>query len=177
MTVVGIGADGWPGLPAASREAVLAADVVAGSVRQLSLLGAEVTAEQVAWPTPLLPALPGILETYRGRRLVVLASGDPMFYGIGTSVVRLLGASAVRVLPHASSVSLACARLGWAVEEVEIVSLVGRPVETLHPAVQPGRRVLVLVSEPEAAAVVSSLLVQRRFGASQVAVLEQLGGP
>jgi precorrin-6Y C5,15-methyltransferase (decarboxylating) len=177
VTVVGIGADGWPGLSTAARAAVLAADVVAGSERQLSLLGTDVTAERVSWPTPLLPALPGILETHRGRRLVVLASGDPMFYGIGTSVARLLGASAVQVLPHPSSVSLACARLGWAADEVEIVSLVGRPLETLHPAVQPGRRVLVLVSEPEAAVMVSSLLVQRRFGASPVTVLEQLGGP
>jgi precorrin-6Y C5,15-methyltransferase (decarboxylating) len=177
VTVVGIGADGWPGLSAAAREAVLAADVVAGSERQLSLVGTDVTAERVSWPTPLLPALPGILETHRGRRLVVLASGDPMFYGIGTSVVRLLGATAVRVLPHPSSASLACARLGWAADEVEIVSLVGRPLETLHPAVQPGRRVLILVSEPEAAGVVSSLLRQRRFGPSPVTVLEQLGGP
>jgi precorrin-6B C5,15-methyltransferase / cobalt-precorrin-6B C5,C15-methyltransferase len=180
VTVVGIGADGWGGLSEPSRTALRDADVVAGSARQLELLGgevaAEVTAERIAWPARLLAALPGILAEHGARRLVVLASGDPMFFGIGTSVVRLLGAESVRVLPHPSSVSLACARLGWAVEDVDVVSLVGRPVETLYPALQPGRRVLALVSEPDAPAAIAARLDERGFGSSAVTLLEQLGG-
>ncbi len=167
ITVVGIGADGWAGLPPASRAEIAAAEVLMGSTRQLALV--ESAAERVPWPSPLVPALPGLLEAHAGRRVCVLASGDPMFHGIGTTLVRLLGADAVRVLPHPSSVSLACARLGWALDSVDVVSLVGKPVELLVPHLHPGRRVLVLGGDPrEVAALV---------GDARLTVLEQLGGP
>ena len=81
--------------------------------------------------------------------MCVLASGDPMFHGIGTTLVRLLGPDRVRVLPHPSSVSLACARLGWAVDGVEVVSLVDGRRPDLPACSHPGRRVLVLA--PDAA--------------------------
>jgi precorrin-6Y C5,15-methyltransferase (decarboxylating) len=107
----------------------------------------------------------------------VLASGDPMFYGIGSTLVRLLGAERVSVLPHPSSVSLAAARLGWPLDDVDVVSLVGRPLELLHPALQPGRRVLALTAETSAAAAIRALLGARGFGGSPVTVLADLGGP
>ena len=177
MTVVGIGADGWDGLPVASRNALLEAEVVFGSERQLALLDASVAAQRVGWPTPLLPALPGLLAAHSDRRAVAMASGDPMFYGIGATLVRLLGTAAVDVLPHPSSVSLAAARLGWPTDDVDVVSLVGRPLATLHPALQPGRRVLVLVGSQTGADEVRELLDTRGFGGSAVTVLERLGGP
>ncbi|MEV0753482.1 precorrin-6y C5,15-methyltransferase (decarboxylating) subunit CbiE [Streptosporangium sp. NPDC050280] len=132
--------------------------------------------ERVVWPSPLLPALPALLASHRGRRVCVLASGDPMFHGIGTTLVRLLGAGRVRVLPHPSSVSLACARLGWAADRVEVVSLVTRPLEVLHPVVHEGRRVLVLSADGRTPARVAGLLAARGYGASTVTVMERLGG-
>ncbi|MET0415180.1 MAG: precorrin-6y C5,15-methyltransferase (decarboxylating) subunit CbiE [Actinoplanes sp.] len=113
VTVVGIGAGGWDDLGGTPQRALAAAPVIFGSARQLDLLPPEVTGERIAWPTPLLPALPGLLDAHRRPGRCVLASGDPMFHGIGATLVRLLGASRVRVLPHPSSVSLAAARLGW----------------------------------------------------------------
>jgi precorrin-6Y C5,15-methyltransferase (decarboxylating) len=175
IVVVGIGVDGWSGLADPSRTALREADVIVGGSRHLELLPADIRGERRQWPSPLLPALPDILDEHRGRRLVVLASGDPMFYGIGSTLSRL-GGVAFTALPHSSSVSLACARLGWAVEDVEVVSLVGRPLETLHPAIQPGRRVLVLLSEAGAARGVAGLLTARGYGASELTVLTQLGG-
>ncbi|KOG89104.1 precorrin-6Y methyltransferase, partial [Streptomyces varsoviensis] len=83
--------------------------------------------ERVAWPSPLRPAVRGLIERHAGRRVTVLASGDPMFFGIGRTLTEVLGTGRLRVLPHPSSVSYACARLGWAVEETEVLSLVGRP--------------------------------------------------
>jgi len=175
LTVVGIGADGWDGLAPRSQQALLAAAEIIGGERQLALLPAPVTAHRITLPSPLLPALPALVADHPGA--VFLASGDPMFYGIGSTLVRLLGASAVQVLPHPSSVSLAAARLGWPLEDVEIVSLVGRPLELLHPALQPGRRVLVLVGTPTAAAQIRALLDSRGYGPSPVTVLSDLGGP
>jgi precorrin-6Y C5,15-methyltransferase (decarboxylating) len=177
VVVVGIGADGWDGLAPTSRAEVERAEVLMGSARQLSLVPEEVPAERVPWPSPLSEALPGLVDRHAGRAVVVLASGDPMLSGIGTTLTRLLGAERVRVLPAPSSVSLACARLGWAVEDTEVVPLVGRPIELLHPHVQPGRRLLVLGSDGETPALVAALLSDRGYGPSLVTVLGGLGGP
>jgi precorrin-6Y C5,15-methyltransferase (decarboxylating) len=121
--------------------------------------------------------LADLVEQHADRRLVLLASGDPMFFGIGATLARLVGTSALDVLPHPSSVSYAAARLGWPVDDLDVVSLVGRPLETLHPSVQPGRRLLVLVSERGAAVAVRDLLSARGFATSTLTVLAQLGGP
>ncbi|TFV52617.1 precorrin-6y C5,15-methyltransferase (decarboxylating) subunit CbiE [Blastococcus sp. TF02A-35] len=177
VTVVGIGADGWDGLAPAARRAVGAAEVLRGSARQLALVPAGVVAERVPWPSPMAPALAGLLDAHPGRRVVVLASGDPMLSGVGTSLVRLHGADAVRVLPHPSSVSLACARLGWAVEETAVVTVVGRALELVAPHVTPGRRLLVLGSDGGTPAEVAALCARLGYGASRVTALAQLGGP
>lgn len=177
VVVVGIGADGWDGLPAASRVEVERAGVLFGSARQLALVPPTVEVERVPWPSPLSESLPRLVEQFADRAVVVLASGDPMLSGIGTTLTRLLGHERVRVLPVPSSVSLACARLGWAVEDTTVVPLVGRPVELLHPHVQPGRRLLVLGSDGGTPGQVAALLTGRGFGASALTVLGDLGGP
>ncbi|WP_344897289.1 precorrin-6y C5,15-methyltransferase (decarboxylating) subunit CbiE [Actinomadura meridiana] len=174
ITVVGIGADGWDGLPETSRAALREADVLFGSSRQLTLVP-DCGAERVAWPSPLLPELPGLIRRHEGRAIVVLASGDPMFYGIGSTLAGLVGAERLRVLPHPSSVSLACARLGWPLERVDVHSLVGRPAETLNVSIAPGRRLLVLGAGRDAPAVVARLLVGRGFAPSRMTVLCDLG--
>ncbi|MFC7384637.1 precorrin-6y C5,15-methyltransferase (decarboxylating) subunit CbiE [Sphaerisporangium rhizosphaerae] len=176
VVVVGVGADGWDGLSSAARAEVAAAEVLVGSVRQLALVP-DTGAERVAWPSPMLPAVPGVLSRHAGRKVCVLASGDPMFHGVGTTLVRLLGAGRVRVLPHPSSVSLACARMGWPVEDTGVVSLVGRPVESLNRSLWPGGRVLVLSADGATPRLVARLLRDRGYGATVMTVLERLGGP
>ncbi|NMH99141.1 precorrin-6y C5,15-methyltransferase (decarboxylating) subunit CbiE [Pseudonocardia acidicola] len=177
VVVVGIGADGWDGLSAAAREAIAGADVLLGSGRQLDLVAGHARGERVVWPSPLVPALPGIVERHAGRRVCALASGDPMFFGLGATLARMLGPERLRVLPHPSSVSLACARLGWALDGVEVVSVVGRPPSRLRRVLAPGRRVLVLSSGADSPRQIASLLAVDGYGPSRLTVLEQLGGP
>jgi precorrin-6B C5,15-methyltransferase / cobalt-precorrin-6B C5,C15-methyltransferase len=90
--------------------------------------------------------------------------------------VKAYGAGQVRVIPHVSSVALACARLGWDVAGVDVVSAVGRPLATLRRLLQSGRRVLLLVSESDGAARAAQLLRDSGFGPSRLVVLTQLGG-
>ncbi|MCE0535617.1 precorrin-6y C5,15-methyltransferase (decarboxylating) subunit CbiE [Kineosporia rhizophila] len=175
LVVAGIGADGWPGLSPATREALSQADVVFGGDRQLALLPPEVTARQVPWPSPLLRALPLLLVKTPGAHKVVLASGDPTFFGIATTIARVAPGFDLTVLPHPSSVSLACARMGWAQQDVEVISLVGRPAATLQPSISPARRLLVLVPGEESPAVVADLLRKRGFGPSELTALGNLG--
>lgn len=172
--MVGIGADGWDGLSLTAQLELSGAEVIIGSRRQLALLPAS-EARKVEWPSPMLPAVEPLLAEHASRRVCVLASGDPMFFGIGGTLVRRRGADGLRVVPHPSSVSLACARLGWPVEDVEIVSLVGRPVESL--LVLPNRRVLVLSAGGETPDRVAELLRSRGFGPTPMTVFEELGGP
>jgi precorrin-6B C5,15-methyltransferase / cobalt-precorrin-6B C5,C15-methyltransferase len=177
LVVVGIGADGWDGLSPAARRAIEGADVLRGSARQLRLVPAEVTVERVPWPSPMGPALEALAGPGADRRVVVLASGDPMLSGVGTSLVRLHGADAVDVIPHPSSVSLACARLGWAVEETTVVSVVGRSLALLVPHVTPGRRLVVLGSDGSVPAEIARCLSDLGYGRSRLTALAQLGGP
>ena len=176
VVVVGIGADGWDGLSPASSAQIRRAEVLVGSARQLALVPVSMAAERVPWPSPMSEALPELFEQYEGRTVVVLASGDPMLSGIGTTLTRLLGRDRVHVLPAPSSVSLACARLGLAVEETQVVSLVGRPLELLTPHVLPGRRLVVLGSDGRTPAAIAALLSEHGYGASRVTALARLGG-
>ena len=177
VTVVGIGAGGFSDLSRTGQSTVDAADVLIGSDRQLALVPASVAAERVPWPTPLLPALPGLLDAHRGRRICVLASGDPMFHGIGATLVRLLGADRVRVEPHPSSASLAAARMGWPLADTEVVSLVTAPVDAVRRLINPGRRFLVLARDASTPALVAGVLVGAGYDAARLTVLSQLGGP
>ncbi|MGV9290926.1 precorrin-6y C5,15-methyltransferase (decarboxylating) subunit CbiE [Streptomyces sp. NPDC003719] len=174
VTVVGIGADGWKGLAEPSRTELRHAEVLIGGPRQLDLLPAECAGERVAWPSPLRPAVPRLLAAHAGRRIAVLASGDPMFYGIGRALAEEAGVP--RVLPHPSSVSYAAARLGWPLEDVEVVTLVGRPTARLAAALHDGRRLLLLSADATTPGEVAALLRDRGFGPSRIRVMEQLGG-
>jgi precorrin-6Y C5,15-methyltransferase (decarboxylating) len=176
VDIIGIGADGWQGLTSSAMDLIGQAGVVIGGQRQLDLLPGTVTAERVPWPSPLRPAVAGMLGRYRSRGLVVLASGDPMFFGIGRALVEEIGPQSLRILPHPSSLSLACARLGWPLEDTGVVSLVGRPLASLTMSLHHRRRLLVLSSDATTPAAVAELLTDKGFGGSIVTVLDQLGG-
>src|SRR5699024_10721767 len=126
ITVVGVGADGWPGVPARLRRLVLDADVVLGGRRHLAMLPDLTGQRREAWPSPLREELPSLLASLDGVTTVALASGDPLVSGVGATLIELLGADAVRVEPAVSSVALARARMGWPAERCTVVTLVGR---------------------------------------------------
>ena len=124
IIVVGIGADGMPGLSEASRRELRRATVIYGSKRQLDLLDDTVPALRREWPSPMLPALRRLLDDHGGDDVHIVASGDPLMHGIGGTLIRLFGPDRVTVLPHVSAVTLACARMGWNVHDTEVISLV-----------------------------------------------------
>lgn len=177
ITVQGIGADGWVGLTDLARERVLGAEVLLGGPRHLALVPPVGGQLREAWPSPLRDGLPALLWKYDGRRLVALASGDPLRSGIATTLIGLLGPDSVRVEPAVSSVALARARMGWSAEETEVLSVVGRPPAALLRQLAPGRRLLVLASDETTPATVAALLVGAGYGASALVVLGDLGAP
>ena len=174
LTVVGIGEDGYPGLGKQARRALLEAGVVIGGPRQLALLPLCIRATREPWPQPF--ALAPVLDR-RGTPVCVLASGDPMLFGVGASLARQLSADELQVLPAPSSYSLAAARLGWPLQEVALLSVVARPLAGVVRHLHPGARLLVLSNDGHSPAALAALLVDQGFGASQLQVLEHLGGP
>jgi precorrin-6Y C5,15-methyltransferase (decarboxylating) len=174
LTVVGIGADGWPGLGDRARTALCGARVVVGSSRQLDLLPGEVTAERRALPSPLEPFLDE-LAAGADDGLCVLASGDPMLHGIGASLARRMRPERLDLHPHPSAFALACARLGWPAAEVELVSAVGRPPSSVARVLQPGRRVITYVTGADGARTLARVVADRGCGPSRFVVLERLG--
>ena len=173
IVVVGIGADGMPGLPEASRRELHRATVIYGSKRQLGLLDDMVAAPRREWPSPMLPALRRLLDDHGADDVHVVASGDPLMHGIGGTLIRLFGPDRVTVLPHVSAVTLACARMGWNVHDTEVISLV-----TAHPAtaIRRGGQAIVLSSGRSTPKALAVLLNAHGRGNSEFSVLEQLGG-
>ncbi len=179
LVVVGIGADGWAGLGEAARAAVLAAEEIVGSARQLALLP-ETSAAQRPWPSPIDPLVEELVARAlagSGSAVCVLASGDPMLHGIGATLARRLPPSRLLVHPHPSAFALACARLGWPAAEVELVSVVAQPPEAVTRLLQPRRRLVVYAAGAGGASAVAGVLREHGFGSSLFVVLEQLGGP
>ncbi len=174
LTIVGIGEDGFSGLGRQAREALATASRVFGGQRQLDLLPADIRAERLGWPSPF--SLEPLLAL-RGVPTCVLASGDPMLFGVGASLSRRVAAEEMQVLPAPSSCSLAAARLGWALQDVLILSVVARPLAAVAAHLHSGVRLLILSNDGLSPAAIAALLRERGFGPSRISVLEHLGGP
>jgi precorrin-6Y C5,15-methyltransferase (decarboxylating) len=177
LAIVGIGEDGVEGLSLAARAAIAAAECIAGGARHLALAAALIpsAAEQLPWPSPMTEALP-VIEGWRGRRAVVLASGDPFCFGVGSLLAKRLALGEWRSMPTASAFSLAANRLGWALQDVATISFCGRPLEAIRPLLQPGARILALSADDTTPPALARLLSRWGFGETIIRVLEQIGG-
>jgi len=174
LSIVGIGEGGIDGLTGNARAAVSDAEFVFGGRRHLALVAGLVRGEARPWPSPFDVAAVAALA---GRRVCVVASGDPFLHGVGATLARLVPAGEMAVFPAPSAFSHAAARLGWPIADTALLSLHGRPVALVRPHLDPGRRILALTSDADGPAAVAALLAAAGFGASRLTVLEALGGP
>jgi precorrin-6Y C5,15-methyltransferase (decarboxylating) len=175
LTIIGIGEDGPDGLPPASRQALAQAELVMGSARHLALLGAW-DCPTVEWPVPFSEGIARLMAL-RGQRVVMLASGDPFWFGAGAVVTRHLDPGEWEAYPAPSTFALAAARLGWPIHDTACLGLHAAPFARLRPHLAPGRHIIALVRDGKAVPVLARYLVELGFGASPLQVLEALGGP
>lgn len=176
LSVIGIGEDGAAGLAPAARALIAAAETVVGGARHLSLAADAIppAAERISWQG-LAATLEAILSR-GGRPVAVLASGDPMQFGVGATLARHVPPEQMTVAPHASAFSLVAARLGWPLDEAELLTVHGRPLETLALHLAPGARLLVLSADGDTPAAAAALLAGAGYGPSRIAVFERMGG-
>jgi len=176
LTILGVGEDGEAGLSSIARAAIGSATLVVGGARHLALLDRLITSERLAWPRPIAAGVDAIVAR-RPSPVAVLASGDPYCYGIGELLAQQVPINETTCLPAPSAFTLACAKLGWAMQDICKISFCGRPLAPLVPLLQPGARVLALSADATTPAAVAALLASRGCGGSILHVLEALGGP
>ncbi len=175
LSIVGIGEDGVAGLGDNARAAIASASVVFGGKRHLELAASVITGEGRPWPTPFDAAMRDVIAL-RGQKVCVLASGDPFFFGVGATLSRHVATGEFAAYPSPSAFSLAASRLGWPLQDIETVSLHGRPLDLIRPLLHPGRRIIALTSDEKGPGELAELLSRTGFGPSQMTVLEALGG-
>ena len=174
LSLIGIGDDGLDGLSPVARSTLDAAEIVFGGKRHLAALGSD-PRERVEWKSPFSASIDALLA-FKGRNVAVLASGDPMWFGAGSTLVRSIPAAEMRVLPAPSAFSLAAARLGWPLDDVECLTVHGRPLERVLPFLTPGAKLLIYCHDGATPQKLAALLAERGFGGSTLTALSHLGG-
>ncbi len=174
LVVVGIGDDGLDGLTPAARALVIGAEILVGGERHHKMVP-DHEAERLTWQRPLDKGFADIAAA-RGRRVVVLATGDPMDFGIGVTLGRVFDTNEMLVVPAPGAFSLACARLGWPLQDVTCLTLHGRPVAELAQHVAPGVLLLIMSEDGETPAKVATALAEQGYGQSTLTVLCHMGG-
>ena len=174
LHIVGIGEDGFDGLTPATRAVVEAAEVIIGGERHHAL-AANITAERLAWPSPF-NAMVETIEGLRGKRAVVLVTGDPLWFSVGARIGRAMDPAEIVYHPQLSAFQLAAARMGWSLADIETLTVHGRPVEQMIAFIQPDVRLLVLTTGAETPAQIAKFLSERGFGKSKMTVLAAMGG-
>ncbi len=176
ITVIGMGDDGLPGLPVAHAKMLFETDVIFTSRRLAEHLREEMREKARLWPSPFA-LLEEDIRALRaaGRRVVVLTSGDPFWHGAGALLARTFGPENLRVFPAPSSFSLAAARMGWPLQDVQTLSLHGREITRLEPFIQPGARCLALTANAKTPLEAARLLTERGFGPTRMHILAHLG--
>jgi precorrin-6B C5,15-methyltransferase / cobalt-precorrin-6B C5,C15-methyltransferase len=175
LHIVGMGEDGLAGLHPPARAVLEAAEVILGGSRHPDL-GPSVRGERMAWPDAF-PDLLALLDRLRGRRVVALVAGDPLWYSVGARIGRALPPSEIVYHPQISAFQLAAARMGWSLADTETLTVHGRPVEQMIAFIQPDQRLLILATGAETPARIARFLTERGFGRSRMTALAAMGGP
>lgn len=171
--LIGTTEAGFSGLPEPVQARIAAADHVIAARRFHTELPTGPQIEE--WPTPFGDIFSRI-EALQERRLVLLTTGDPLWYGAGASILARLGSDNCEVIPAVSGFQMAAIRMGWPLAGVETLTIHGRPLAGILPRLYPRARLLVLTSDGNAPGQVAELLTQAGFGAASMSVLAHIGG-
>jgi precorrin-6B C5,15-methyltransferase / cobalt-precorrin-6B C5,C15-methyltransferase len=174
LTIIGMGEDGYDGLSAAAKQCFHEAEIIVSSERLLNYLP-PTQAEIRLWPQPFSAVVEQI-KLLQGRKTIILATGDPMNFGVARKLLEFIPFSEMTIIPHLSSFSLAAARMGWSLPDCDTITLHGRDVENIEAFIQPNAKLIVLTADALTISRVAIILTQRGFGTSKITVLENMGG-
>lgn len=173
--VLGIGEDGLAGLGETAKAKIDTADILLGGQRHLNFVP-DFSGERLDWSDGIEATLDSLAPKL-DKNIVILASGDPLYFGVAKNVIERFGKDAVQILPVPGAVSLTCAAMGWSQPDIQVVTVHGRSLDSLNLYLTPGVRLVVLCQDSETPALAAQLLTDKGFGQSRISVLEHLGGP
>ena len=171
LTIIGIGEDGLSGLGTLAREVIDDAEFLFGGERHLALVGKK----GLIWKSPLEDSFVE-LDQLQGKKVVVIATGDPMWFGIGATLGRRYGPDAIKVIPSSSAFSLVAARLTWPLNEIDCLTVHGRDLDRVRAFLMPGNKLIILTNDGNTPGQIAELLKDTGFGGSLLTVFSQMGG-
>ena len=174
LTIIGIGEDGVDGLSPAARALVETAEIIIGGDRHQNLIVSS-QAERVVWPSPF-DAMIETIKSHKGKRVIILVTGDPLWYSVGARIGRDIDPAEIEYHPQLSAFQLAASRLGWSLADVETLTVHGRSVEQIVPYFMPGGRLLILTKDKTSPPAIAHLLNSAGYGPSKMTVLAAMGG-
>ena len=174
LTIIGIGESGLQYLADVSQNRLESADIIIGPPRHLRLLGLS-GSNVLEWPVPFSDGLK-LLDKYKGKKVVVLVSGDPFWYGAAATILRKFSFDEIEVFPGPSTFGWAAARMGWSIEDISCVGLHAKPVEHIRSLIAPKRKILALMRDGDQVKSLAHYLSKLGFGQTNIHVLEALGG-
>lgn len=178
VQVIGMGIDGLAGLSDDVRQAIAEADVVVGGRRHLEHVGPH-PGRRLLFTGDLTAPIEAVAEALAmGQRVVVLASGDPNFFGVAERLRQRLGAERVEVVPNLASVQIAFARIGAAWQDVTFLSAHGRPLLPVLQMALQSQKLAILTDEHQSPAMLARALLAHGMEEDAPSYLcEALGGP
>ncbi|MGB0854495.1 MAG: precorrin-6y C5,15-methyltransferase (decarboxylating) subunit CbiE [Pikeienuella sp.] len=174
LHIIGIGEDGMAGLSPTARDLIENAEVIIGGDRHHAL-SPNVTAERLKWPSPF-DAMIDEITRHKTRRLVILVTGDPLWYSVGARILKAIPADEITFHPQLSAFQWAAARMGWSLADAATLTVHGRPAEQAIPYFAPCARLLLLTKGAETPGDIARLLTEQGYGESRLTVLGALGG-
>ncbi|MEM8749624.1 MAG: precorrin-6y C5,15-methyltransferase (decarboxylating) subunit CbiE [Pseudomonadota bacterium] len=174
LDIIGIGEDGFDGLQPAAKDALEKAEIIIGGDRHHNLT-ARVTAKRLKWPSPF-DAMIDEIKSHKGRAIVVLVTGDPLWYSVGARILRAIPADEICFHPQLSAFQWASVRMGWSLADCDTLTIHGRANSQILPHIAPRARLLVLTKDASSPGEVAQMLQERGFGQSRMTVLAALGG-
>lgn len=175
LNIIGIGEDGVAGLSGEAISLLENAEVIVGGDRHHGLV-TNLNAKKIAWPSPF-DAMIDEIKSHMGKKIVILVTGDPLWYSVGARITRSIPAKEIKFFPQLSAFQLASVRMGWSLADCETLTIHGRATEQIIPNIAPNVRLLILTQDNASPKEVATLLTERGFGESRLSVLVAMGGP
>lgn len=173
--IIGIGDDGLEGVISPARQLVEQAQLLIGAESTLARLP-KLSAERLVVGSNLDEAIDRISRA-GDKRVVVLASGDPLFYGVARYLCDKLGKDRFEVVPHVSSMQLAFARVKESWEEAFLTNLANRPLDQAIEKIRIATKAGLFTSDTSPPKAVARALLDRRIDYFSAYVCENLGSP
>ena len=174
LTIIGIGDNGLDGLSKESISKINNAEYVFGGERHLSFIP-DNGIKKILWENPIKNSVERIISL-KSRPVCVLASGNPLWHGIGNTLLKYISVDEMLIHPSPSVFSLACAKVGWDLNDVEAISLHTNPVSVIGKYLQQGIKLFLLTKNSKTPIEVVDYLNKHGFNKSKFIIFENLGG-